>query len=84
MAPAQKQIDESSYSGRFAVRLRTLREKAGLSVEQVAEAMKQNGYEIAWRSFYNWEQAHRDPPLDALPALAAALGQSIRNLMPKD
>ncbi len=84
MTPAQKPIDDSTYSGRFAARLRELREKAGLTVEQVAEAMESNGYKMAARSFYHWEQAKRDPPLDAFPALAKALGQSVRNLMPKE
>ncbi len=84
MTPAQKPIDDSSYSGRFAIRLRELREKAGLTVDQVVEAMDRAGYSIAARSFYNWEQGRRDTPFDALPALAKALGQNVRNLMPKE
>lgn len=80
-----KQIDNSSYSGRFAERLRSLREKAGLSVDEVIEAMAADGYKVARRSFYNWELATNTPPLDAFPAIAKALGlKTARNLLPEN
>lgn len=80
-----KQIDTSTYSGRFAERLRTLREKAGKTVDQVIAEMEADGYSVARRSFYNWELATNSPPLDAFPALAKSLGlKTVRSLLPEN
>jgi len=72
-------IDTSTYSGRFAVRLRALREKSGMSVPELSRKTV-----IPKLTLYRWEQADRDPPLNALPILAKALGVSVRALMPKE
>ncbi len=77
MSPARKPPDTSTYSGRFAVRLRMLREKAGLTPEQVAEAVG-----VSVKSIYNWEQAVRTPPFDSLPLLSDALGVKVRTVLP--
>jgi transcriptional regulator with XRE-family HTH domain len=76
--PARKEPDASTYSGRFAIRLRTLREKAKLTVEDLSA---QSG--IPRTTLYNWEQGIRNPPFDILPQLADSLGIKIRNLMPE-
>lgn len=82
MAPAPKPIDESEYSGRLAVRLRKLREKAGLSVEQACKRIEEAGYPISPQTYYGWENGRRQPNWDALPALAKALRTSIRAVVP--
>lgn len=79
-----KHIDTSTYSGRFAERLRTLREKAKLTTDQTAEAISKAGFTVATRTYYGWEGGTRQPPLDAFPAIANALGQSIRTLLPPE
>ncbi len=85
MAPAPKPVDESNYSGRFAARLKSLREKAGLTVEAVTERLRGLGFPIADRSYYNWESCKSSPPLDAFPLIAQALGvKSVRTLMPEE
>ena len=85
MSPAQKKTDESTYSGRFAARLRMLREKAGMTVDEVVEAMNAAGYGTARRSIYNWEQAKTSPPLNAFPPLARVLGlKGVRSLLPEE
>lgn len=78
MTPARKQPDKDTYSGRFAIRLRELREKAGLTVEEVVEQM-----EIPRRTYYNWESSISVPPLEVFPELAAVLGTEPRSLLPK-
>lgn len=61
-----------------------LREKAGLTVEDVVSAMGSEGYEVPARTVYRWETGDRVPPVDALPALATALNQkSPRTLFPE-
>ncbi|AMV32783.1 Helix-turn-helix domain protein [Pirellula sp. SH-Sr6A] len=82
MGRPAKEIDQSTYSGRFAVRLRTLREKAGLTIDDVAERITQTGYQCTSRTVYRWEDGSRFPSVDMLPEIAKALGESIRNLFP--
>jgi transcriptional regulator with XRE-family HTH domain len=82
MSPAPKQIDESSYGGRFAGNLRRLRIKAGMTGKELAAAITEEGFDTQWRTCYGWESGERSPPMDALPAIAAALGVSIRTLFP--
>ena len=77
--------DESTYSGRFAARLRMLREKAGLTVDQVAQAISADGHTAAARAIYNWEQGKTSPPVNAYPPLSRALGlKSVRALLPEE
>lgn len=67
MGPARKGPDVTTYAGRCAERLRALRDKTGLTVEALAEAVGRKTGTI-----YNWESGVSQPPLDALPALAEA------------
>ena len=79
MSPARKQPDTATYSGRFAVRLRTLREKAGLSVEEVAEAVGVKPITI-----YSWEAGRTEPRVDQYPPLALQYGiTNPRTLLPE-
>ena len=82
MSPAAKAPDQSTYSGRFAARLRMLREKAGLSVEDVVAAMTQAGYPISVQTFYGWENCRRQANWDAIPALAKTLKVKPQELIP--
>lgn len=85
MNPAKKETDQATYSGRFAARLRLLREKAGLTVDEVVAAMELQGYTTARRSIYNWEQAKTSPPLNAFPLLAQVLKlKTVRSLIPEE
>ena len=79
MSPARKHPDVSTYSGRFAVRLRSLREKAGLTVEEVAEALG-----VSCKTVYSWEQGRTEPKIDQLPILSETLGlKTVGSLFPK-
>jgi transcriptional regulator with XRE-family HTH domain len=79
MTPRQrKEVDTSTYSGRFAVRLRALRDKTGMSADAFAE---KHGF--ARTTYYGWETGVSVPSLDVFPQLAEALGVTVRNLMPK-
>ncbi len=85
MSPAAKPADESTYSGRFAARLRMLREKTGMTGQEFAQALIAEGYEMAERSYYHWERGRSCPPLDVYPVLAKLLNlKSIRMLMPTE
>ena len=78
MSPARKEPDTSTYSGRFAVRLRALREKAGMTVEEVADATG-----IPFKTYYNWEASRSLPSIDKLPDIAEVFGVEIRTILPK-
>lgn len=79
MTPARKEPDKETYSGRFAIRLRELREKAGLTPEQVASCLG-----VTKDTIYNWEAARTFPKPDQLPLLSESLGvRSVRMLFPE-
>ena len=78
MARPRKEIDASTYLGKFAERLRMLREKKGLSVDQLA---KKSG--LSDRTLFSWESASYSPNIEQLPALADALGVKIGKLFPE-
>lgn len=86
MNPAPKKPDETTYSGRFAARLRMLREKAGLTVDDVVAAIdksnssRRNSPKAG--AIYSWEQGRATPHMDLFPAIAKALKVSIRDLLP--
>lgn len=85
MSPARKNVDVSTYSGRFAARLRMLREKAGLSVDDVVERLIAAGYEARQTTYYGWESGRSDAPLDAFPFLALSLNvKTPRALLPAE
>ncbi len=69
--------DLNTYSGRFALRVRTLREACGLTAKEVAEQMG-----ISVRTYYGWEAGERDISIDYIPMLAKCFKVAIRDLMP--
>jgi transcriptional regulator with XRE-family HTH domain len=78
MSRPRKQIDTSTYEGRFAARLKMLREKAGLTPEAVAEAVG-----VARSAYFNWEAETNSPHVKYFPALASAFGVSVRTVLPE-
>ncbi len=80
MTPARKPPDASTYSGRFAVRLRMLREKAGLTVNEVAEQLG-----VSYVAVYNWEAGSRTPPLETFPTFAELYGlKKTKDILPNE
>lgn len=77
-AKPKKEVDTSTYTGKFAARLTMLRKKAGLSVEELSE---KSG--IPKRTLYAWESTENQPLIGQLPQLAEALGIKIRTLLPE-
>ena len=67
------------YSGRFAARLRALREKAGMSVEDLVDRTG-----IPAQTLYSWEQGKYTPPIETFPMLAETFGVEVRTLLPKE
>ena len=80
MSPRPRnEVDISTYDGRFAVRLRTLRERSGMSVAELAE---QTG--IPKKTIFNWESGLRTPPVESFPKLAEMFGVKVRTLLPDE
>jgi len=75
----RKEIDDSTYSGRFAVRLRELRDNAGLSTRELSE---KSG--IPKSTIEGWECGKRSAVNEEFPALAEALGVKTRVLFPEN
>lgn len=75
----QKTPDVAVYSGRVAVRLRSLREERNWSVEKLAAKLK-----LPVQTIYNYEQGKRTIPPDLYPDLADAFGLSVRGFLPAE
>ena len=65
-ARQRKPVDTETYEGRFATRLRMLREKAKLTVEQAASELG-----IVPTAIYGWESAYHQPKVADFPKIAA-------------
>jgi len=78
MSRSRKNIDTSTYEGRFAERLRSLRDKAKLSVPELAERTG-----IPRTTLFNWESGLSEPSLKHYPVLAEAFGIKVRTLFPE-
>lgn len=78
MGRKRKELDLNSYVGRFALRLRTLREGRDLTVEDVAKKIG-----VTATTIYDWEAGGHTPPVEKLPLLADALDTPIRMLLPE-
>jgi len=79
MTRTRKPVDAGTYEGRFAIRPRALREKAGLSAEQVANALKTTTVSV-----HNWESGKPTIRLEVLPKLAELYGfADVRTLLPR-
>ena len=79
MAPRQrKELDTTTYVGKFAERLVMLREKKKMTIDELAE---KSG--IPKTTLFNWQGMKCAPTIDKFPQLAKALGVSVRYLMPE-
>ncbi len=74
---ARKELDLTTYEGRFAARLKMLREKAKLSVDDLAA---KTGFPR--QTLYDWESTKSSPPVKELMRLSEGLGVSVRSLLP--
>ena len=79
MSPARKEPDTRFYAGRLAARLRMLREKAGYTPQEVAEAVGVKSL----RTIYDWESGNSQPQITQLPVLAEIYGIKIRTILPE-
>lgn len=80
MAPARKEPDKTTYSGRFAVRLRMLREKAGLTAQEVGDLAG-----VSYKTVYAWEASTNAPHVSAYPILAEIYKlKKVRDLLPNE
>ena len=78
MSPARIEPDTRTYSGRFAAKLRGLREKVELLPEDVAEQMG-----VGLTTIYSWERGDTFPKPEQLLLLSNVLGlKSVKTLFP--
>lgn len=71
----------NDYRGRVSQLWSHLR--AGRDVAEVVKAIRKAGYgKCGIATYYNWEAGRTDPPLEALPAIAKALGVKVADLFP--
>lgn len=79
VARPRKELDESTFEGKFAARLRTFMAKADIDAHELAKRC-----DVTRAAVDHWLGGRRTPPVDKLPAIAEALGvSSPRNLLPQ-
>ena len=72
------EVDTATYSGKIAVRIRSLREAKDMTVHQLAEKVG-----VTWQAMYAYEQNTRTLPPDLYPKVAKALGcKSLEEFFP--
>lgn len=74
--------DLSTYRGRFAARLRELRQKKFATQREFADALLLHGLEVSLIAISTWERGERCPDVAVFPAIAAALDVAPRLLLP--
>jgi transcriptional regulator with XRE-family HTH domain len=79
MLDMTRQILHVSQQETFGQRLRLLREARGLTQTELAEVFRSSQ-----RAICSYEQDRTEPPLAALPQIAAALNVSLDQLMGRD
>lgn len=79
MGRKRKPIDLNTYAGLFAYRLRTLREGAGITQDELSEITG-----LSRTSIFDWEAARFTPTVEVLPILAIALNVSPQALIPSE
>jgi transcriptional regulator with XRE-family HTH domain len=77
MSRRRKEVDTSTYSGKFAVRVVELRVRAGISAAEMAEKL---GASIV--TYQRWERGENDFAFEVIPKLAKILEVSVSELMP--
>ena len=79
-ARPRKTIDTSTYEGRFAVRLKELREKAKLTAQEAAELLG-----ITEKTVFHWEASRSSPHVSEFPKIATAYRlKKIKDLFPNE
>ena len=80
MARPRGEVDTSSYIGRFAVRLKTLREKAKLTVEDAAYSLG-----VTLKTVYTWEDGSRVLPPQKFQEVARLYRlKKIKDILPDE
>jgi len=80
MTPARKEPDASTYAGRFAIRLKQLREKTKMTPQELAEKLG-----VTATTIYSWESTHRSPHITDFQRLAEALNlKKVKDLFPNE
>lgn len=81
---SRNEPDLSTFEGRFAARLRQLRDRKKWLVDDVCNALAERGHDIQPSTVFGWEGGRRQPKLTLLPVLAEIYGVSIRSLLPPE
>jgi transcriptional regulator with XRE-family HTH domain len=85
--PAKKEVDESTYSGRIAARLRKLRTDRGWTVKDLRERLNRNlpkDKRIGASTLHCWDAADRKIDPDYYPAIAHVFGMTVRAFLPTE
>jgi transcriptional regulator with XRE-family HTH domain len=76
----RKEVDTSTYAGRFAVRLKTLREKTKMTAQEAAGRIG-----VSLVTFYDWEGGRKIPNLARFPRISEIYKlRKVKDLLPNE
>ena len=84
MGRKARKVDDSTFRGRVAIRLRELREKKFGHQQEFVDALEEAGLSITVATASDWEVAKTCYRFEQMPTIAKVLGVSVRNLLPKE
>lgn len=83
MGRRPKDADLTTYRGRFAARLRELRQRKFDTQGDFVDALNNAGLvSVTQGSVSGWERGDNAPDLETWPIVAATLGVTLRTLLP--
>ncbi len=83
--PAKKPVETSSYSGRVAARLRTLREERDWHVSDLVARINKilKDGELAQSTIHGWDNGSRKIDPDYYPTIARVFGITVLDFLPE-
>lgn len=84
--PSEREIDTSTYSGRVAARLRTLRKERDWTISTLTEAINRRlkgDAKVAASTVHGWDNGNRKIDPDYYPMLATIFGLTVADFLPK-
>jgi ribosome-binding protein aMBF1 (putative translation factor) len=80
MGRPRSEPDQSTFAGRFGLKIRQRRDALGWSVKELSKKLTDSGMKASPPLIYNWEMGYRLPSIETVPILATVLRLKVSDL----
>lgn len=84
MGRSRKDIDNSTYQNRCAIRLRELMDRKGWTPDDLVTNLMNRGHKASINTIYSYLSGDRAIPLDLVPSFADMFGIAVRTFFPEE